>query len=304
MLLRQKGGSSADHEVLLREDVLNAAAEAAKPLPEGSKWHDNGGKELEEILAFTTIIDAAWLLKFALREVMPERKGIVPAWQEVPAEAVVTLDDLRDTTMGVLPVAVTSYGWASRVHPDPGGDQLQGLVPVLRTMVESCTKGIRSDLSDQRPRVWGIVWDFMSLPQCGYTTGDKSKDDRTPYQLARFRKGLSSVNVWYSHWKITTLVLDMPMPAGSENSAPVEKRGWCIFERRLSSIIKTSACCLALSKLPPSGDEAFGYWLHLVTKLRGARAQVLNPDAFERYLQDGVAREKASAGTGFRFTNG
>ena len=111
---------------LLREDVERAAAEAAKPLPEGSEWHFNGGKELEEHLAYTTLIDAAWLLKFLLGEVMPEREGVIPAWQDVPPEAVVKLEDLRHTTMSLnLPIAVLSYGWAARhqymasLRPEP-----------------------------------------------------------------------------------------------------------------------------------------------------------------------------------------
>ena len=106
---------------LLREDVERAAAEAAKPLPEGSTWNFSrsgtrlGGEELEEHLAYTTLIDAAWLLKFLLGEVMPEREGVIPAWQDVPPEAVVKLDDLRHTTMmSFLPIAVLSYGWAAR----------------------------------------------------------------------------------------------------------------------------------------------------------------------------------------------
>ena len=117
---------------LLREDVERAAAEAAKPLPEGSTWHFNpfgdrlGGEELEVHLAYTTLIDAAWLLKFLLGEVMPEREGVIPPWQDVPPEAVVKLEDLRHTTMELnLPIAVLSYGWAARhqymasLRPEP-----------------------------------------------------------------------------------------------------------------------------------------------------------------------------------------
>jgi hypothetical protein len=112
---RQESSSAADPEALLREDAAHAAAEAAKPLPEGSEWHFCGGEELEEPLACTTLIDAAWLLMFALGEVMPERAGVVPAWQDVPPEAVVRLEDLRHTTMQLfLPIAVLSYGWAAR----------------------------------------------------------------------------------------------------------------------------------------------------------------------------------------------
>ena len=83
---------------------------------------------------------------------------------------------------------------------------MQRLVPVLRTMVESCTKGIDDGrgFENQKARVWGVVIDFMSLPQRGYTSGYvpdemgpdgkviKSNDDRTPYQLARFGGGLSA----------------------------------------------------------------------------------------------------------------
>ena len=79
-------------------------------------------------MAYTTLIDAAWLLKFLLGEVMPEREGVIPAWQDVPPEAVVTLEDLRHTTMKLnLPIAVLSYGWAAhhqymaspRPEPEP-----------------------------------------------------------------------------------------------------------------------------------------------------------------------------------------
>ena len=46
-----------------------------------SQWRDWGGDEIERILPFIDVIDAAWLLKLANGEVMPER-GIVPAWQD------------------------------------------------------------------------------------------------------------------------------------------------------------------------------------------------------------------------------
>ena len=94
------------------------------------------------------------------------------------------------------------------------------------------------------------------------------------------------------------------MPAGAENDAPVERRGWCLFERALSSLTKDSACCLALSQLPPEGERAYGCWASLIKPLRASRAAPLSPDAFERMLTEGVAREQASPGSGVRFTNG
>ena len=87
-------------------------------------------------------IDAAWLLKLANGEVMPERKGVEPAWQDVPPEAKLSLTALRKTTMGLkLPIAVLSYGWAGRGHCDPTEALLRRLKPVLERMAHCCQHG-------------------------------------------------------------------------------------------------------------------------------------------------------------------
>ena len=100
-------------------DEERVKAEAAEPLPPGSKWvvHPDdpsmmyGGPELEPLLAHTTLINVDWLVDFADRKVMPEREGVVPAWQQLPSEAIVSLTQLRQTTYEYgLPVAVLSYG--------------------------------------------------------------------------------------------------------------------------------------------------------------------------------------------------
>ena len=88
-----------DVDPLLQKDVARIEAERREPLPEGSEWGRDGGDEIEPLLAFIDVIDAAWLLKLANGEVMPERKGVVPAWQDVPPEAKLSLTTLRKTTM-------------------------------------------------------------------------------------------------------------------------------------------------------------------------------------------------------------
>ena len=65
-------------EELMRADAEAAAAAAAEEMPEDSGWEDLGGRELEPLLAHTTLIDASWLLKLAQGEAMPERRGVVP----------------------------------------------------------------------------------------------------------------------------------------------------------------------------------------------------------------------------------
>ena len=294
-----------DVDPLLQADVARIEAERREPLPEGSEWGELGGDEIEPLLAFIDVIDAAWLLKLANGEVMPERKGVVPAWQDVPPEAKLSLTTLRKTTMVLkLPIAVLSYGWASRGHCDPDGALLRRLKPVLQRMVHCCQHGWRRRSPHQRPAAWGIIWDFLSLPQRGYTTGcNATRDDRSPYQLARFSQGLGSINVPYAAIHVTTLVCDWPMPEGAENAAPIEQRGWCIFERALSSVCKDGGCCLQLSLLEGKGTVN-EYWQDLVMTCQASRAAPLPPDAFEAMLRDGMAREEAAPGSGFRFTNG
>ena len=283
-------------------DEERVKAEAAEPLPEDSTWvkdgsKEMGGPELEPLLAHTTLINVDWLVDFADRKVMPEREGVVPAWQQLPSEAIVSLTQLRQTTyIGGLPVAVLSYGWAAKHHPDPTGEQLRRMLPALRSM-----KNFKNSSSSFKVPTWGLVWDFMSLPQRGYTTKyDADHEDRTDYQLKRFIKGLKQINVWYGHAYVTTLVCDWPMPAGAQNPHPIDVRGWCVFERHLSSIVKDSDCYLQLSLLPADAESMvwFDGVKGVVVACRSARRPPLAADAFERLMRDNL-----ESGA-FKFTNG
>lgn len=310
---------------MLAADVARAAAAAAVPLPSiewdegnGSSWHKLGGGEFEPLLAHTDLIDAAWLLKFANGEVMPERKGIVPAWQQVPPEAKVSLEQLRRTTMlFTLPIAVLSYGWATSDHPDSTGALLRRLVPVLEAMVHSCSHGTSPEFPSSRLATWGIVWDYMCLPQRGIApahdrTPYEPADDRTPYELARFRLGLQAINVWYVHPHTYSLVCDWPMPADASNRTPIDRRGWCIFERQLSCVRKSALCCLTLSRLSAQPTEESrgvhavqdGTWHAVVAKCTVGRSAPQLPDEFMSMLRQGMLDEAASPGAGIRFTNG
>ena len=296
-------------EAQLAADEERVKAEAAEPLPNGSMWDDyRGGPELEPLLAHTTLINVDWLVDFADRKVMPEREGVVPAWQQLPSEAIVSLTQLRQTTYrGGLSVAVLSYGWAAKHHPDPTGEQLRRMLPALRSMKNFknsqgrrvfSADGLRVDVDHGKVPTWGLVWDFMSLPQRGYTTKyDADHEDRTDYQLKRFIKGLKQINVWYGHAYVTTLVCDWPMPAGAQNPHPIDVRGWCVFERNLSSIVKNSDCYLQLSLLPADA-ESMDWYKGVVRACKGARRPPLAADAFERLMRDNL-----ESGA-FKFTNG
>ena len=230
-----------------------------------------------------------------MREVMPECKGVVPPWQKLPKEAEVSLAQLRRSRMPHgLPVGVLSYGWAAPQHPDATGEQLQRLVPLLAAIVKACDE-VGRDFS------WGIVWDFLSLPQRGHTTGyEPDKDDRTPDQVARFRFGLSHINVWYGARFTHTLVLNTPMPATAPNQTKYNRRGWCIFESTLSAIIKDGWCYLELQHMSESSTS----WEAIRDKCKASRSPPMAPDVFEAMMREGVSKEEAQAGAGIRFTSG
>ena len=150
---------------------------------------------------------------------------------------------LKASTMDYgLPIGVLSYGWCGKAHPDAKGWHLRLLVPLLKAIVAECDK-VGDHFS------WGLLvsrhrfaespcharackpvvthccdppraqWDFMSLPQRGYTNGyNEDEDDRTGEESDRFKKGLKSINEWYSARFTHTFVLDGPMPSDSENT--------------------------------------------------------------------------------------
>ena len=166
------------------------------------------------------------------------------------------------------------------------------MLPALRSM-----KNFKEESCNGAFPTWGLVWDFMSLPQRGYTTKyDADHEDRTDYQLKRFGKGLKHINVWYGHAYVTTLVCDWPMPAGAQNPHPIDVRGWCVFERHLSSIVKAGDCYLQLSLLPADAESMD--WIDVVEPCMGARRPPLAADAFEQLMRDNL-----ESGA-FKFTNG
>ena len=272
------------------------------PLPNGSTWLEYGGAQIEYLLNFTFVVDVRWLLRFAKQQDRP----VLPACQQLPQEARVNLSQLRESRWKWgLPLAVLSYGWAAKRHPDPTGHQLGHLVPVLEAIVKELDKQEMRLEQEGLPKgtiAFGIVWDFLSLPQRGYTGAgyDPDHDDRTAAQVSHFRRGLFQINVWFGHMWVHTFVLDFPMPEGAENMTDYERRGWCIFERCLSSIVKNDYCYLELSRRPASAID----WYDIREACKTSRPLPMAPDAFEAMMREGIANQEASPGSGIVFTNG
>ena len=100
------------------------------PLPEESTWRENGGVELEALFRCTTLVDARWLLKLAKGEVLPESGGVVPAWQKLPAAAVVTVAQLRTFRRCIL-----ACRWPSSLTD---GRQRGSQTPKVLSSARSC----------------------------------------------------------------------------------------------------------------------------------------------------------------------
>ena len=160
-----------------------------------------------------------WLIDFIEGRVMPERRGVLPAWQELPPEAFVSITELRKSTYEYgLPIAVFSYGWAGRQHPDPTGEQLRRALPALKSMVNG-----KEDNYCGRTPDWGLVIDYAAYPQNLYTGPDPKGGSRTPYQRRRFDKGLKSVASAPRLLSITSPAHDGPVHpfCGAEISASI-----------------------------------------------------------------------------------
>ena len=185
--------------------------------------------------------------------------------------------------VGGLPLLALSYPWWSATHPDPQGQQLQLLLPLLEAIVKAL-----DELGDNS--TWGVLWDFASLPQRGYTNPESSSmahdaaEDRSALQLARFRLGLRNINVWYTHKRVWTLLLNTPTPEGASNQQPYDGRGWCIFEQSISSLVKGANNLISMRRYDCNSIS----WCDITEQCKEGRLPPLGPEAFATRLRRGV----------------
>ena len=80
----------------------------------------------------------------------------------------------------------------------------------------------------------GLFMDFWSLHQRGNGV------ERTKWEDAVFKGALESMDVWYGHAGTVSLLMSRIPAAWGEVEAGrrFEDRGWCFFERNVSSLVK------------------------------------------------------------------
>jgi hypothetical protein len=140
------------------------------------------------------LIDAQYLVSLA------HEGTIIPRWQEVPSAARInkrSVGRLRSWNHEFsLPILVISYPWLEKWHPDPRGQTLQRILPILRAMIKEAKRyGTHATI--------GVLWDYMSLPQ----------PSRNPAEEARFQQGMKQcMNIFYAHPFTTMLAVTTPIP--------------------------------------------------------------------------------------------
>lgn len=199
-----------------------------------SWWEQCGGPAVKPWLDAIDLIDAQYLIALA------HAGGVVPKWQDVPDEARINGTNLlRIQSFGgrnCLPVLVLSYCWYSQTHPDPLGEQLRRIVPILEIMVKD------AKLRGGRSCTIAVFQDYTALPQ---------GPDRTDMEKKRFDVGIKMINHLYMHpFTIVLMITQGPsFHQQHTNRRLYHERGWCFFEMRASSIVKDNSCLWDFGKV-------------------------------------------------------
>ena len=182
----------------------------------------------------------------------------MPKCQDVPSEFILDVDD-PELDWERLEIAVVSYCWISRDHPDPSGYHLETLASLCRFFLQGSFENAQESYvtedyymtrdvlrkqgycfgsGDGRPV--GVFLDWMSVPQ------DKPQGSRTTDETSRFEKALTNINIWYAHnhtitWRLTTLPEGLSRPG-------YEESGWTTFEKCVSGLVSKQSNLLHIDE--------------------------------------------------------
>ena len=169
-------------------------------------------------------------------------KNIAPVWTKEP--------HFKCTDKTEYVVAVISYPWLSKEHPDPKMHWLRLIAGFCRCFRDfwgdeeklkcGTSHGIKSRWSTKKLLLW---MDYTSMPQ----RGQGEKDRRNEKELKLFKRCLTeTVNLMYTHQMVQVWMLT-DVPKDAANNIPYHTRGWCMFEKNISNLI--SDCVLDLGEI-------------------------------------------------------
>merc|ERR1740117_1405419 len=157
------------------------------------------------------------------------------------------MEEWYDNSMfGTIGVLVISYPWLDADHPDKDGLQLRAISHVLKMFDKEAKEEYGAGCKV------GVFLDYVSMPQ---RSRGSAEDDRTPEELATFKRSLQAINLWYGHPKTHVLLVDTDLPAGEKtNTQPYEGRGWCQMEFNASGLVKHWQALISLKGLTGKED--------------------------------------------------
>mmetsp|Transcript_60402 Transcript_60402/g.155682 ORF Transcript_60402/g.155682 Transcript_60402/m.155682 type:complete len:528 (+) Transcript_60402:79-1662(+) len=181
--------------------------------------------------------------------------------QELPAEAFWKAEDLiadiQDYTRPTPQLLAISHAWLTEEHPDPEAWNLAGWAPLLKHFARSCKVGTEN---------LAIFLDWCSLHQ----------QPREEEEEACFKRALQNIELWFAHqrsqvWLLTAVPEGLPL---------YKERGWCHFERALSTMALPPESVLDLGGLRPSWTN----WAQVARECQAPRMPPTAPEQFENDL--------------------
>ena len=128
----------------------------------------------KQALRYTKFLDAAYLAQLA------DEGQPVPRCQDVPAWAVVTLQEMEESKFnGLLSALIISYPWLDADHPDIDGAQLRRLAFVLKAFANYAGRNEGGKC--------GVFWDYCSCAAASIAPAPTSSACRLSPALALSR---------------------------------------------------------------------------------------------------------------------
>jgi hypothetical protein len=260
-------------------EAIPSARKATPKFQGTTLWDLMGGGLVDELLEHTPLIDLEYIVNLV------ELGGVMPAGrQHVPPSALITKNNVwrlklwgtRCNDKWCIGVLALSYPWLDWWHPDRLAAQLTRLLPVLKTMLAAAKK-------DSHCCTVGTMIDFLCLPQKPFRSDDEKLG---------FITSLKSINRWYYHNDIYTLLVTLPPPIGAaySNMRLHNERGWCFFEEAACRVAKKSWCFLDLSRY--AGAAEFGHPTKkdggCIDQMKVGRKPPLSPIEFDKQMRERV----------------
>jgi len=210
----------------------------------------------------TQLLRGSWLIEQA------QQGRVLPRRQELPQEAFVPNGDLRkhgiwtreEKGIKAYAVVALSHCWLTPEHPDPKGEQLAKLAPVLKSLQSRGTE-------------LAVFLDWCSLHQHPRATRE---------EVDGFNAGLAHVNLWFAH-KNTHVLLLTRLPQSWAHTTPYSQRGWPFFELASSSLLTHSGMVLDLQNLDDALERGNDL-CYLLLRCKANRLPPMSPDRFAARL--------------------